>query len=147
MRRAGLATIACLSLIVMATGPALSKSKSDDHAKPGKPSKDVTASCKKMSGTIAVRIQGLRQAPLSPPTIIARGAQTVAQPIFGGTKYGTDPDGQRAADLQLIKDYNQRLVAMNCPSFDLDALLAPGAKESPRPTIPAQGKAASKPKT
>ena len=132
-----------LAALTASPGAVLAKDKKPGHA--FTPSKPKAETCKSITGTMKVRIIALRQKPIAPTTLVARGIQSVAKPIFGGTDYGTNQDAQRAADLQLVEAYNKRLVENNCPSFDLAAALAPGATESPRPTIPAAGKAAAKP--
>ncbi|MEQ1710738.1 MAG: hypothetical protein ABL908_04980, partial [Hyphomicrobium sp.] len=56
--------------------------------------KELKLDCKKLAGTVKVRILALRQKPIAPTTLVARGIQSVAKPIFGGTSYGTNQDAQ-----------------------------------------------------
>lgn len=99
---------------------------------------ELKLDCKRLTGTIKVRLIALRQKPIAPTTAVSRGVQSVAAPIFGGTRYGIDEDAQRAADLRLVEAYNKRLIEKSCPSFDIAAALAPGAPTSPSPTLSAK---------
>jgi hypothetical protein len=103
---------------------------------------ELSYSCKKLTGTMQVRLLQVRQYDASRnPTTVARGMQSVATPIFGGTTVGIDPVGQHQSDLAMLEAYNQRLAAKNCKTFDLAAELKKtdpaetpepiGAKKSP----------------
>ncbi len=101
---------------------------------------EMKLDCKQLTGTIKVRLVALRQKPIAPTSAVSRGLQTLATPIWGGTRYGNDEDAQRAADRVMIETYNKRLVEKNCPSFDIAAALADPGAASPSPTIPAKTK-------
>ena len=69
----------------------------------------------------------------------ARGVQSVATPIFGGTTVGIDPDGQHQRDLAMLEAYNSQLARKNCKTFDLAAeLRKTGPADMPQPTVPAK---------
>ena len=62
----------------------------------------------------------------------------------GTTATGADPEGAHAADMKRLKDYNQRLAAMGCKSYDLDYELKqtdPLVSPSPRVLPPKKVKA------
>jgi hypothetical protein len=81
-------------------------------------------SCKKLTGVLQVRILQVRKYDASKnPTMAARGVQSVATPIFGGTTVGLDPAGQHQRDLAMLEAYNRQLAAKNCNTFDLAAEL------------------------
>jgi hypothetical protein len=91
--------------------------------------------CKKLTGVMQVRLLQVRDyEQSSKPTLAARGMQTVATPIWGGTTTGMDPDGQHRKDLAMLQAYNAQLAAKNCKTFDLDAeLKGRGLLDMPRP--------------
>ncbi len=81
-------------------------------------------SCKKLTGVMQVRIlQARNYDPGSEPSAAARGMQSVATPIFGGTTVGIDPAGQHRRDLAMLEAYNSQLAAKHCKTFDLAAEL------------------------
>ncbi len=81
-------------------------------------------SCKKLTGTMQIRLLQVRQYdPKENPTYAARGVQSVATPIFGGTTVGIDPEGQHRRDLAMLEAYNRRLAEKNCKTLDLAAEL------------------------
>ncbi len=93
-------------------------------------------SCKKLTGTMQVRLLQVRRYDASDnPTIAARGMQVVATPIFGGTTVGIDPEGQHRRDLAMLEAYNRRLAEKKCKTLDLAAeLKKPDPLETPSPT-------------
>ncbi|MEQ1695630.1 MAG: hypothetical protein ABL901_07295 [Hyphomicrobiaceae bacterium] len=95
---------------------------------------EIAYDCKKLTGHIQVRIRQLRSTRADTKTSgVGRTMQQMASPLFGGTSRGIDPDGDNARDLSMLKAYNGRLAAKNCPIFDLDGLLTPGNTDAPRP--------------
>jgi hypothetical protein len=92
--------------------------------------------CKKLTGTMQIRILQIRDYETSKKTsTLARTAQAVATPIWGGTTVGIDPDGQYRKDLAMLQAYNQRLADKRCKTFDLAAeLQSRGAHDMPAPT-------------
>lgn len=95
--------------------------------------KELALDCRTLTGRMAVRIVQIRDFQTrSQTTSLSRGLQTAAKPAFGGSGEGTDPYGRYARDRAQLEAYNQRLAEKNCANFDLDAELAPGAKEPPR---------------
>lgn len=95
---------------------------------------DLKLDCKKLTGRIQVRILQLRSTRGDTKTTgLARGMQQAATPFVAGTTRGIDPDGDNARDLSMLKAYNGQLAVKNCPVFDLDAQLKPGATEIPHP--------------
>ncbi len=80
--------------------------------------------CKKLTGTMQIRILQIRDYETSKKTsTLARTAQAVATPIWGGTTVGIDPDGQYRKDLAMLDAYNQRLATKRCKTFNLAAEL------------------------
>lgn len=102
--------------------------------------RELKYDCKKLAGVMQVRILQIRDYDSSKKTsAVARGMQSVATPIWGGTTAGIDPDAQYRKDLDMLEAYNRQLAAKNCKTFDLDAeLKSRGATDMPRPTSPAQ---------
>jgi hypothetical protein len=99
--------------------------------------------CKKLTGTMQVRILQIRDYHSREKTsLVARGVQSVATPIFGGTTEGLDPDGRYRKDLAMLEAYNRQLAAKNCKTFDLAAeLKGTGLFDMPAPTgTPADAK-------
>jgi hypothetical protein len=89
--------------------------------------------CRKLTGRMAVRIVQVRDFQTrTQTTSLSRGIQTAMKPAYGGHGEGTDPYGRYARDRAQLEAYNQRLAEKNCANFDLDAELAPGAKDPPR---------------
>jgi hypothetical protein len=101
--------------------------------------------CKKLTGRMQIRIQQLRAAQGTPTTsAVSRTLQAAATPFVGGTTRGIDPQGDNARDLSMLKAYNAQLAAKGCKTYDLEAQLAPGNKESPRP-VPKPAAAGNQP--
>lgn len=86
--------------------------------------------CRKLTGQMQIRILQVRgYDSRKKSSMAARGLQSVTTPIFGGTKEGTDPDGQYRKDLAQLEAYNQQLEAKKCKTFDLQAELASTATD------------------
>lgn len=89
--------------------------------------------CKRLTGRMAVRIVQIRDyQSRSQASGLARSIQASVKPMFGGPGEGTDPAATYARDRAKLEAYNQELARRQCPNFDLDAELAPGAKDPPR---------------
>jgi hypothetical protein len=97
---------------------------------------ELALDCKKLTGRMQVRILQIRDHnERSVGTGVARAAQQVAQPVFGGATYGARPDADVARDRAVLEAYNRQLAAKNCKTFDLDAELRPKpVRETPTPT-------------
>ncbi len=81
--------------------------------------------CKKLTGQMQIRILQMRGYDTHrKASAAARSMQSLATPIWGGTKEGVDPDGQYARDRAMLEAYNSQLAAKKCRTFDLDAELA-----------------------
>jgi hypothetical protein len=90
--------------------------------------------CKKLTGHMQIRIRQLRSTMADPKTSeIGRTMQKVVTPLLAGTTRGIDQDGDNARDLGMLKAYNAQLATKKCQTFDLNAQLAPGNTEPPRP--------------
>jgi len=77
--------------------------------------------CKKLTGLMQIRILQVRGYDSNKKaTAAARGIQSLATPIFGGTKEGVDPDGQYRKDLAMLQAFTNP-VAQNFvgPSWSL----------------------------
>jgi hypothetical protein len=86
--------------------------------------------CRKLTGTMQIRILQVRgYDSRKKASMAARGMQSLATPIFGGTKEGLDPDAQYRKDLAMLQAYNQQLAAKKCKTFDLDAELSATATD------------------
>jgi hypothetical protein len=96
--------------------------------------------CRKLTGQMQIRILQVRGYDSNKKaSLAARGMQTVTTPIFGGTKEGLDPDGQYRKDLAMLEAYNAQLAAKKCPTFDLEAELAPNSADiTPTPRAAAK---------
>ncbi len=80
--------------------------------------------CKKLTGKMQVRILQMRgYETRAKASSLARTTQSVATPIFGGTKEGMDPDGQYRKDRAMLDAYNRELAVKNCKTFDIEAEL------------------------
>jgi hypothetical protein len=91
--------------------------------------------CKKLTGIMQVRILQIRDYdPDKKATMVARGLQSVATPIFGGTTTGINPDAQYRKERAMLEAYNARLAEKKCKTYDLDAALrSRGLNDMPRP--------------
>ncbi|MGZ5822796.1 MAG: hypothetical protein ACXWJ2_02510 [Hyphomicrobium sp.] len=80
--------------------------------------------CKKLTGKMQVRILQMRGYDThAKASTLARTAQAVTTPIFGGTKEGLDPDGQYRKDRAMLEAFNRELANKKCKTFDIDAEL------------------------
>jgi hypothetical protein len=96
--------------------------------------------CKKITGIMQIRILQIRDYdPKKQTSAIARNAQAIATPIWGGTTVGIDPAGQYRKDRAMLEAYNGRLVEKKCKSYDLPAALQSTGHDAPRPTIKPAG--------
>ncbi|HYD15559.1 MAG TPA: hypothetical protein VEA77_04080 [Hyphomicrobium sp.] len=94
---------------------------------------ELELDCKKLTGRAAVRIVQIRDFQTRrQTTAVSRTIQSTTSSVLGGSFEGTDPDGRYARDRAMLAAYNNRLAEKNCANFDLDAELAPGAKDPPR---------------
>lgn len=90
--------------------------------------------CRKLTGLMQIRILQVRGYDANKnASAAARGIQSMATPIWGGTKEGVDPEGQHRKDLAMLEAYNQRLAAKKCKTFDLDAELNAKGDTTPTP--------------
>jgi hypothetical protein len=88
--------------------------------------------CRKLTGRMAVRIVQIRDFQTrTQATSLSRSLQVAAKPVYGGSGEGSDPYARYTRDRAQLEAYNQRLAEKNCPNFDLEAELAPGAKDPP----------------
>jgi hypothetical protein len=94
---------------------------------------ELELDCRKLTGRMAVRIVQIRDFQARrQTTAVSRTIQSTSTTMLGGSMEGTDPDGRYARDRAMLETYNQRLAEKNCANFDIDAELAPDAKEPPR---------------
>lgn len=95
---------------------------------------DLKLDCKKLTGKIQVGILQLRsERGDAKTTELSRNLQQAATPFVAGTSRGIDPEGDQARQYSQLKAYNSQLAAKNCPVYDLEAQLKPGATDTPRP--------------
>lgn len=77
--------------------------------------------CKQLSGRVQVLLLQLRSnSGQKQASGLSLGLHSAFASTVGTTATGSDPAGDNATDMGRLKDYNQRLVAMNCKSYDLD---------------------------
>jgi hypothetical protein len=77
--------------------------------------------CKQLSGRVQVLILQLRGSGNRPESSgLSRGLHSAFAATIGTTATGDDPEGDKAADMKKLRDYNQRLVNTKCKSYDLD---------------------------
>lgn len=90
--------------------------------------------CRKLTGLMQIRILQVRgYDSKKKASAAARGMQSLATPIFGGTKEGVDPDGQYRKDVAMLEAYNRQLASKRCKTFDLAAELAATTEVTPTP--------------
>jgi hypothetical protein len=90
--------------------------------------------CRKLTGLMQIRILQVRGYDSNKKaSAAARGMQTLATPIWGGTKEGVDPDGQYSKDLAMLEAYNRQLASKQCKTFDLAAELSATSDVTPTP--------------
>ena len=109
------------------------------------PIEDKKLNCKQLSGRVQVLILQLRGFDnRKQASGFSRGLQSAFSSTVGTSAKGRDPDSQHAADLQRLQEYNQRLAASGCKSYDLDYELKqtdPTASPTPRIAPPKKAKA------
>lgn len=90
--------------------------------------------CRKLTGLMQIRILQVRGYDANKnASAAARGIQSMATPIWGGTKEGLDPEGQYRRDLAMLEAYNRQLAAKKCKTFDLTAELNAKGDTTPTP--------------
>jgi len=90
--------------------------------------------CRKLTGLMQIRILQIRGYDANKQaSAAARNMQSIATPIWGGTKEGVDPDAQYRRDLAMLQAYNARLASKQCKTFDLTAELAVRDDATPTP--------------
>jgi len=101
------------------------------------PAADDKLTCKQITGRMQVRILEVRShGEKNQVSSFARGIQSGFVATFGNAAHGIDPEGTYAADIKMLIDSNQRLVAMGCKSYDLDSELnQKDMNKTPTPTI------------
>ena len=107
------------------------------HAKKQALVADDKLTCKQITGRMQVRIMEIRgHGERQQASSLSRGMQAGLAATFGNTAHGVDPEGTYAADLKTLSDYNQRLVAMGCKSYNLEfELNQKDMNETPTPTV------------
>ncbi|MFA5900567.1 MAG: hypothetical protein WC829_15815 [Hyphomicrobium sp.] len=90
--------------------------------------------CRKLTGMMQIRILQIRGYDANKQaSLAARNMQSIATPIWGGTKEGVDPEGQYQRDRAMLEAYNQRLATKQCKTFDIAAELAATTDTTPQP--------------
>jgi hypothetical protein len=133
MRSTALSILLCLAI----TLPSAAYAKKQ---KP--PTPDDKLNCKQIAGRMQVRIMQIRGfADRKQASGLSRGIQSGFSATFGNLSHGENPQGEYSADVKELHDYNQRLVALGCKSYDLDSELArKEVDDVPTPTVPAPKK-------
>lgn len=111
------------------------------------PIDDKKMNCKQLSSRVQLLILQLRgYGDRKQASGLSRGLQSAFAATVGTTATGSDPEGQHSADLKKLQEYNQRLIASGCNSYDLDYELKqtdPLASPTARIPPPKKGKATS----
>lgn len=153
-----LIAVALTLMLVAGTGssPTISIAYAKNAARDGAhgigyqaPSDDKNLSCKRLSGRVQLLILQLRGYDNQKQASgLARGLHSAFAATVGTTRTGSDPEGRHADDIKKLQDYNQRLAAKGCKSYDLDYELKqtdPLASPVPRVPAPKKSKAGSPP--
>jgi hypothetical protein len=138
MRTLVLFTLVCFGVALPSGADAAKKKKPDTP--------DDKLSCKQISGRMQVKIMQQREFNQEKQSSsLSRGIQSGFAATFGNVSHGVDPQGEREADLQKLREFNQRLVDKGCKSYDLDAELAKKEIDDvPAPTVLPPKKAKTK---
>ncbi len=141
--------IVCVTLVAIAaaslSSEAVAKNSFGTHKQKEIP--DAELNCKQITGRMQVRIIQIRgYDEHKQSSNFSRSLQSVFVGTVGTSAKGLDPSGDHANDLKQLQDYNQRLVAMGCKSFNLEHDLSPGMKDTPAATVPAPKKSKDKSK-
>jgi hypothetical protein len=133
MRSIILPALLCLAIAL----PSAAHAKKEKAATP-----DDKLNCKQIAGRMQVRIMQIRGfADRKQASGLARGIQSGLSATLGNLAHGEDPQGEYAANVKQLQDYNQRLVAKGCKSYDLNLELSrKEIDDVPTPTIPAPKK-------
>jgi hypothetical protein len=129
MRTFAFYSLVALAVALPSTADAKMKQKADTP--------DDKLSCKQLTGRIQVKIMELRGfGERKQASGLSRGIQSGLSATLGNLANGVDPQGDYDADIKRLHDYNQRLAAKNCKSYDLDAELKKSEIDDvPAPTI------------
>lgn len=130
MRSFALPLLLCLAVAMPSAADAKKKHKTDTP--------DDRLSCKQITGRMQVHIMELRgYSGRQQASALSRGIQSGLAATLGNLSHGVDPQGDYAAEIKELHDYNQRLVEKGCKSYDLDAELNKNEIDDvPAPTIP-----------
>ncbi|HVZ04504.1 hypothetical protein [Hyphomicrobium sp.] len=110
------------SLVSVAYAKSARSAKTSTHGSGWQPRlDDKKMNCKQLSGRVQVLILQLRgSSGQKKASGFSLGLHSAFASTVGTTATGSDPDSDNAADMRKLKDYNQRLIAMNCRSYDLN---------------------------
>ena len=99
---------------------------------------DDQLTCMQITGRMQVQIMTIRDhGTHGQSSALSRGLQSGFAATFGNLDHGVDPDGEYAAAVKQLNDYNQRLVTKGCNSYDLQfELNQKDMNETPSPTVP-----------
>ena len=103
--------------------------------------------CKKLTGRMQIRILEIRDYnERQQATMLSRALQSGVALVTGGSKTGSDPNGDFTRDRAMLAAYNKQLAAKDCKTYDLDAELKPkDFRETPNAAIkPPAGSAPAK---
>jgi hypothetical protein len=95
---------------------------------------ELELDCKRLNGSITIKIKQMRASGgRGKPSFVASTAQAATRPVVGGTTYGQNLGADYRRDRARLEALNRQLAQKNCPTYDLDAELAPGNNKLPRP--------------
>ena len=90
--------------------------------------------CPRLTGQMRVRIANMRAAMADKGGSAAgRVMQSVAAPVFGGSRRGVDPQADLQVDRAKLDAFNKRLAEKKCKTLDIDAELRGEAPASASP--------------
>jgi hypothetical protein len=97
--------------------------------------------CKKLTGRMQVRILQVRDYGARQKTSsTSRALQSATTTVLGGSKEGSDPDGEHKRSLAQLEAYNKQLAAKGCKTFNLAEELQPKpVTATPQPVAPQGG--------
>jgi hypothetical protein len=100
--------------------------------------------CRKLTGRLQVRLLALRGEEYKVQPSSAAQSMRSATSAALGTDTAKNAAARAANDRPILDAYNNRLVALGCPSFDIGKELeARPSAPTPYPSIPARPKRAS----
>lgn len=81
--------------------------------------------CKKLTGAMQITISRLKDKAERPnPSNTSTTMKGMIAPLFGGSSYNTNPEGEIAREKAKLHAYNRALADKGCKTMDVEAELA-----------------------